>query len=107
MKILIVLFFVLSICSVVSAKNKDIVYEKDTGNIIAVKISQQATNDANRINIICENGVVIGGANTDKVLLISVDEKIIPADITTAETAYKIDAVKKEIYQDVILEEKP
>ena len=103
MKKLIALLSVLLICSIVSAKNKDVVCNKDTGEIIGVAIQATPTKDADRINIKCEGDVVIYGVKTDKVVTVSVDEKIIPSDVST--TQYKVDTNTKEIYQEVILEE--
>jgi hypothetical protein len=92
MKRLIVFLFVVSICSTVSAVNKEVVYDKDTKEVIGVKIRTQPARDASRVDIICEGAIVIYGA-TDKAVSISIDEKVIPKDLTGS----KIDPDKKEI----------
>ena len=107
MKTLIVLAFVIGLSTGVFAKNKDVVYVKDTKEIIAVKDSNtpiKTAKDKTRVDIVCENGTKICGA-TDKISIIAVDDKAIPADITPYK--YKIDTDKKEIYQEIILEEQP
>jgi len=105
MKKLIVFLFVLSICSIVFAVNKNVIYDKDTKEIIAVKISERPATEQGRMDMICEGNTIKYGVNTDKVLTIAIDEKTIPADLKAK--AYKIDANTKEIFEEVILEEKP
>lgn len=100
MKKLIVFLFVISICSAASAVKKEVVYDKDTREVIAIKISQRPAKDAGRIDIICEGGIVICGA-TDKAAIISIDEKNMPQDLTNS----KVDVERKEISIILIPEE--
>lgn len=104
MKKLIVFLFVVSICSVVFAVNKNVVYDKDTNEIEGVQISTKTATEAGKIDIVCENNKILYGYTPAKLSIVSVDEKSIPVDITT--TQYKIDAGKKEIYLEVILGDK-
>ena len=103
MKKLFILLFVLSLCSIVFAANKDVVYDKDTSEIIGVMKQITNATESGRVDIQMENGMMIYGANPDKITTASVDESLIPADLKT--TTYKIDAVTKDVYQDVIMEE--
>lgn len=103
MKKIIVFLFVISICSLVFAKNKDVIYDKDTKEIIAVKISERPATEAGKVDIVCEGRHKEYGVNKEKILTISVDEKTIPAVLEPR--AYKINTDTKEIYKEVILEE--
>jgi len=103
MKKIILFLFVVSICSAVSAKNKNVVYDNNTKEVVAIKISQRPATEAGRIDIVCEGKTTLYGVNTSRALTMAVDENAIPADIKTK--AYKIDTDKKEIYEEVILEE--
>ena len=103
MKTLIVLAFVLGITTGLFAKDKLVMYDKDTKEIQAVVISTSAVkNDTSIRNIYLEKDVISYGT-TDKMSIIAIDEKTLPADITTK--TYKIDTDKKEIFEEVILEE--
>jgi len=104
MKKLFVFLFVVSICPAVFAVNKEVVYDKDTKEIQGVVKTNgvKIARDISRKDYLCENDIVVYGSN-DRVSVISVDDKAIPTDITTK--TYKIDADKKEIFEEVILEE--
>jgi len=105
MKKIFLIYFVLLFSVLAFAKDKQVVYNKDTKEIMAVKISEQPAKDADRVNIACEGGIVIYGAKKDKVLYMAIDEKAIPADIISGEKTYKIDTDKKEIFEEITLEE--
>lgn len=103
MKFLICLAFILGLSTGLFAKDKLVMYDKDTKEIQAVVVSTSAVKkDTSRRNIYLEKDI-ISYETTDKMSIIAVDEKVIPADITTK--TYKIDTDKKEIFEEVILEE--
>jgi len=104
MKKLIMLLFVLSIYSIAFAKDKVMLYEKDSKIVkgeFKTQVLIRGTTD--RMDIYCQDSVM-NGAVISKFDKIAIDEKDVPVDIATTE--YKIDAIKKEIYQEVILGDK-
>jgi hemerythrin superfamily protein len=103
MKKALIVSLLLTIFTLAFARNKDVVYNKDTGEILGVATQITNSRDSDRVNIKMENDVIIYGAKTDKITTASVDEKSISADVMTG--AYKIDTKTKEIFQEVILEE--
>jgi hypothetical protein len=107
MKKLFILLFVLFAGGQGSifAVNKEVVYDKDTKEIQGVVKTNgvKIARDISRKDYLCENDIVIYGTKTDKILIVVIDDAAIPADITAK--TYKIDADKKEIFEEVILEE--
>jgi len=97
------LLYLMLLVSIVFAVNKNVVYDNDTKEIEGVKISTKTATSIGKIDVICENNKILYGYNSAKLSTIAIDEKSIPADIIT--TTYKIDVDKKEIFQEVILEE--
>jgi hypothetical protein len=102
MKKLIVFLFIISICSIAFAVNKNIIYDKDTKEIIAVKISERPATEQGKVDIVCKGNTVKYGVNPAKVLTISVDEKSIPDDVSIK--YYKIDVITKDIYEPITIE---
>jgi hypothetical protein len=102
MKTLIVLAFILGLATGVFAVDKNVVYNKDTKEIIGVAVKTTPTKDSDRVDIVCEGDILISGAKTDKLITIAIDNKSIPADITTK--TYKIDTITKDIYEPITIE---
>jgi hypothetical protein len=67
MKKIIVFLFAVSICSAVSAVNKEVVYDKDTKEIQGVVKTNgvKIARDISRKDYLCENDIVIYGTKTD------------------------------------------
>ena len=103
MKSLMILLFVLLVSQISYAKDKQVIYDKDTQEIIAIKISERPAKQKGRVNIVCEDGTIFYGANPEKVIVVSIDEKTIPEDLASSpERSYKIDVNKKEISKKAI-----